>query len=154
MKNVCFAMAVLAALGLASGCASSRGGKVVSRDQARVVHTVEMGTIETVGEATIEGTKTPVGAVAGGVLGGVLGHAVGGGSGKDIATVAGALGGAAVGAVGEEKLTRKAAWELGVRLESGSIVSIVQEKEKDVVFAVGDRVQVLRAPDGTTRVRK
>lgn len=37
------------------------------------------------------------GALLGGLIGGVLGHQVGGGSGKDIATVAGAVGGAVVG---------------------------------------------------------
>ena len=37
------------------------------------------------------------GAVLGGLIGGVLGHQVGGGSGKDLATVAGAIGGAVVG---------------------------------------------------------
>ncbi len=37
------------------------------------------------------------GALLGGLIGGVLGHQVGGGSGKDLATVAGAVGGAVVG---------------------------------------------------------
>ena len=37
-------------------------------------------------------------AIAGAVIGGILGHQVGGGSGKDIATIAGVVGGAAVGA--------------------------------------------------------
>jgi uncharacterized protein YcfJ len=37
------------------------------------------------------------GAIVGGVLGGILGHQIGGGRGQDVATVAGALGGAAVG---------------------------------------------------------
>jgi uncharacterized protein YcfJ len=36
--------------------------------------------------------------IAGALLGGVLGHQVGGGSGKDLATVGGAIAGAAVGA--------------------------------------------------------
>jgi uncharacterized protein YcfJ len=37
------------------------------------------------------------GAVVGGIIGGILGHQVGGGSGKDLATAAGAVGGAVVG---------------------------------------------------------
>ncbi|MDB5946073.1 MAG: 17 kDa surface antigen [Ramlibacter sp.] len=42
--------------------------------------------------------QTNVGGVLlGGLIGGVLGHQVGGGSGKDLATVAGAVGGAVVG---------------------------------------------------------
>ena len=38
------------------------------------------------------------GAILGGVIGGVLGHQIGGGSGRDVATALGAVGGAAVGA--------------------------------------------------------
>ncbi len=37
------------------------------------------------------------GAIIGGILGGVLGHQIGGGRGKDVATVAGAVGGVAIG---------------------------------------------------------
>ena len=37
------------------------------------------------------------GAIIGGILGGVLGHQVGGGRGQDIATVGGAVAGAAIG---------------------------------------------------------
>jgi uncharacterized protein YcfJ len=37
-------------------------------------------------------------AIIGGILGGVLGHQIGGGSGRDVATALGAIGGAAVGA--------------------------------------------------------
>jgi uncharacterized protein YcfJ len=38
------------------------------------------------------------GAIAGAIIGGILGHQVGGGRGQDVATAAGAVGGAAVGA--------------------------------------------------------
>jgi len=37
------------------------------------------------------------GAIIGGILGGVLGHQIGGGRGRDVATVAGAVGGVAIG---------------------------------------------------------
>lgn len=43
------------------------------------------------------GTNAVVGTVLGGAAGGALGHQVGGGSGKDVATAAGAIGGAYVG---------------------------------------------------------
>lgn len=43
------------------------------------------------------GKNAVTGTVLGGVAGGVLGHQVGGGSGKDVATVAGAAGGAYLG---------------------------------------------------------
>jgi uncharacterized protein YcfJ len=45
-----------------------------------------------------QGSQSNVGGLLlGGLIGGVLGHQVGGGSGKDLATVAGAVGGAVVG---------------------------------------------------------
>ncbi|WP_245586118.1 glycine zipper 2TM domain-containing protein [Solimonas soli] len=43
------------------------------------------------------GTHAVAGTVLGGVAGGVLGHQIGGGHGKDVATVAGAAGGAYLG---------------------------------------------------------
>ena len=47
--------------------------------------------------ATTSNPNVP-GAILGGILGGVLGHQVGGGSGKDIATAGGVVGGALLGA--------------------------------------------------------
>jgi outer membrane lipoprotein SlyB len=135
-----------------TGCASSRSGQVYSRDHARQVQTVENGTIESVKEVQIEGTKTPIGTAAGGVAGGVLGSTVGGGSGKTVATVIGALAGAAAGAMAEEGITRKPGLEIIVNKDSGQTIVVVQEA--DVIFAAGDRVRIITASDGTTRVSK
>ena len=43
------------------------------------------------------GAKSVVGTLIGGAAGGALGHQIGGGTGKDVATAAGAVGGAYVG---------------------------------------------------------
>lgn len=43
------------------------------------------------------GTNSVAGTVLGGAAGGVLGHQIGGGHGKDVATAAGAVGGAYLG---------------------------------------------------------
>lgn len=135
-----------------TGCASSRSGEVYSRDHARQVQTVENGTVESVKKVTIEGTKTPAGTVAGGVAGGVLGNQVGSGSGRTVGAVIGALAGAAAGTAAEEGLTRKEGLEIVVKKDSGQTIIIVQEA--DVLFAAGDRVRIIRAQDGTTRVSK
>ena len=135
-----------------TGCASSRSGQVYSRDHARQVQTVEDGIVESVKEVTIEGTKTPIGTAAGGVVGGVLGSTVGGGSGRKIATVIGALAGAAAGTAAEEGITRKPGLEIIVKKDSGQTIVVVQEA--DVIFVAGDRVRIIAAPDGTTRVSK
>lgn len=137
---------------LVTGCASSRSSEVYSRDEARQAQTVEIGTVESVKEVTIEGTKTPIGTAAGGVAGGVLGSTVGSGSGKTVATVVGALAGAALGSVAEEGITRKPGLEIVVKKEDGSTIVVVQEA--DLIINAGDRVQIITAPGGTTRVSK
>lgn len=143
-------MAVLFAI--VSGCASSRSGEVYSRDEARQVQTVETGTVESIKQVRIEGTKTPIGTAAGGVAGGVLGSTVGGGSGRTVATVIGALVGAAAGTAAEEGITRKPGLEIIVKKDNGQTIVVVQED--DVVISAGDRVRIITARDGITRVSK
>jgi outer membrane lipoprotein SlyB len=143
-------LAVLALL--LSGCVSSRSGKVYSRDEARKVQTVTGGVVESVREVTIEGTKTPVGTVAGSVVGGVLGSTVGSGSGRTVATVIGALAGAAAGTAAEEGITQKPGLEIVVRKDDGTTIVVVQEA--DVVFTPGERVRIITAPGGTTRIAR
>jgi outer membrane lipoprotein SlyB len=135
-----------------AGCVSSKESKVFTRDQARVTHRINFGTVLQVEPVTIEGTRSGVGAVGGAVAGGVLGSLVGGGRGRTVATVGGALGGAALGAAGEEAATRRSAIEILIEMDDGDIVSIVQEP--DETFIPGDRVRVLSAPDGSVRVRR
>ena len=152
-ETIIIPMAVMViATAFITGCASSRSGQVYSRDEARQVQTVENGSVESVKQVVIEGTKTPIGTAAGGVTGGVVGHSVGGGSGKDIATVVGALVGAAAGTMVEEGITSKQGLEIIVRKDSGQTIVVVQEA--DMPIAVGERVRIITAADGTTRVSK
>ncbi len=133
------------------GCASSRSGATFSRDEALQAQRTFHGTVENVTAGRLEGTKSPIGAIAGGVLGGVAGHGVGGGSGKDIATVGGAIAGAAVGAIAEEKLTAKNALSITVKLDDGRLLTVVQEA--DNTFQVGQSVRVLETEAGRMRVQ-
>lgn len=91
---------------LLGGCASSLTGDSYSRDEARRVQTVRMGTIESLRPVKIEGTKTPIGGGAGAIVGGVAGSAVGGGRGSIVAAVIGAVAGGLAGSAAEEGLTR------------------------------------------------
>ena len=59
---------------LLGGCASSLTGDSYSRDEARRVQTVRMGTIESLRPVKIEGTKTPIGGGAGAIVGGQQGR--------------------------------------------------------------------------------
>lgn len=131
---------------------ASRSGQVYSRDQAMTSHSVYYGTVLRVNDVTIEGSQSGVGAVAGGVMGGVLGSTIGGGSGRNVATAAGAIAGAGIGSAAEKNMTTKAGVELEIELDSGQLIVVVQEK--DDVYAVGDRVRVLKDAKGTTRVRQ
>lgn len=66
-----------------------------------------------------EGEGSPVGMVAGGVAGALLGNQVGKGSTRDIATIAGAAGGAYAGHKIEQKIKTVKKWEVAVRFDNG-----------------------------------
>ena len=81
-----------------------------------------------------------VGTIAGGVVGGVLGHQVGGGSGKDIATIAGALGGAYAGNRVQNNMGGTTEYHVVVRLESGTTQTI--KLASNPLLKVGERVRL------------
>jgi outer membrane lipoprotein SlyB len=80
----------------------------------------------------------------------IAGGTIGGGSGKGVARAAGAVGGAAAGAAVEEKSTRQTGLEITVKLDNGQVIAVVQAADEQ--FDEGDRVRVLRRPDGSARV--
>jgi outer membrane lipoprotein SlyB len=138
-----------AALVILAGCASSNRGDVYSRGEARREQTVRLATVESVRPVTIEGTRTPIGAVAGGAVGGIAGSGVGHGRGSSVAGVLGAVGGGLAGAAIEEGVTRKQGVEITVRLENGELRAIVQEEADK--FVAGQKVRLLTT-GGVTRV--
>ena len=139
-------------LALTACMPESRAGKTYSRDQAMTSQSVYYGVVLRVEDVTLEGTQTGAGTVGGAAMGGVLGSAVGSGAGRSIATVGGAIVGALAGSAAEKGVTTKDAQEIEVSLDNGETLIVVQEK--DEAFVVGDRVRVIRGPDGTTRVRQ
>ncbi|MGY4535209.1 outer membrane lipoprotein SlyB [Pseudomonas sp. TE3786] len=140
----------VAALAL-TGCQSSLTGDSYSRDEARTVQTVRMGTIESLRPVKIEGTKTPIGTVAGAAVGGVAGSTVGGGKGSIVAAVIGAVAGGLLGSATEEGLTRTQGVEITVREDDGSMRAYVQEVQENEIFRVGERVRIMSV-NGTSRV--
>ena len=140
----------MAALAL-TGCQSSLTGDSYSRDEARTVQTVRMGTIESLRPVKIEGTKTPIGAGAGAVVGGVAGSTVGGGKGSIVAAVIGAVAGGLLGSLTEEGLTRAQGVEITVKEDDGSLRAYVQEVQENEIFRVGERVRIMSV-NGTSRV--
>lgn len=142
-------VSVAVMLAMLGACASSNSGSVYSRDEARKVQTVKMGVVESVRTVKLEGTKSPVGTAGGAVVGGVAGSTMGGGKGQAIATVLGAIVGGLAGSAAEEGLTRKDGLEITVKLDSGTMIAVVQEADDQ--FQPGERVRILES-GGTTRV--
>jgi outer membrane lipoprotein SlyB len=85
------------------------------------------------------GEYSAVGVLAGGALGAVLGNQVGGGLGKDLATLAGAAGGAYAGKVIEEKIKTHKVWTVTVLYANESTASF--DFTHDPGFQVGDKVR-------------
>ncbi|WP_263262890.1 glycine zipper 2TM domain-containing protein [Pseudomonas sp. RIT-PI-S] len=150
-KSVVFASCFTAMSLLLGGCTSSLTGDTYSRDEARRVQTVRMGTIEALRPVKLEGTKTPIGAGAGAVVGGVAGSTVGGGRGSLVAAVIGAVAGGLLGSATEEGLTRTQGVEITVREDDGSMRAYVQQVQENEIFRIGERVRIMTV-DGTSRV--
>ncbi len=152
-QHTVFLILALSASFMISACMpDSRSGNVYSRDQARTSHSVYFGTVLRVEDVLIEGTQSGVGTVAGGAMGAALGSGVGSGTGRTMAAVAGGIIGGIAGSAVEKEATTAAGLEIEVELDSGQIILVVQEK--DDVYAVGDRVRVIKDARGTTRIRQ
>jgi outer membrane lipoprotein SlyB len=133
-------------------CATSRSGDVYSRDDTRKIQTVRMGVVESVRTVKIEGTQSNIGTATGAVVGGIAGSSVGsGGRDSAVAAVLGAVVGGIAGAAAEEFATRKDGVELTIKLDNGTLVSVVQEATEQ--FSPGQRVRLIES-GGTTRVSK
>lgn len=97
------------------------------------------GTVETVTAVQREPESgSGVGVIAGAAIGGLLGNQVGGGTGKDLATIAGMVGGGWAGNTVEKKMKRETVYTVAVRMEDGSL----RKLEQKAAVAVGTKVTV------------
>ena len=122
----------------ASNVYSSKSAQAACHDCGRV-------TAVSVNEKA--GDSNAVGLIAGGVAGAVLGRQVGGGMGKDLATIAGAAGGAYAGKKIQENLNTTKVWTVGVTYTDGRTENF--EFAQNPGVAVGDSVK----KSGNTLVR-
>ncbi len=99
------------------------------------------GVIESVREVQTKGAGTGLGAVGGGLVGGLLGHQVGGGSGKDVMTVVGVVGGAMAGNEVEKRSRTTTSYSITVRYDDGS--SGVFSEATQPAWRAGDKVKVV-----------
>ncbi|HUY04931.1 MAG TPA: glycine zipper 2TM domain-containing protein [Rhodocyclaceae bacterium] len=114
-----------------SAAKEAKRGATSCADCGRVIEVVT---------GTKKGEGGPLGMIGGGIAGALLGHQVGAGTGKDVATIAGAAGGAYAGSKVEEKLRSTKFWSVKVRLDSGEERTF--EFDHDPGFASGDLVKV------------
>lgn len=108
----------------------------------------DCGQVTAVSVTQKAGEYSAAGVLAGGAIGAVLGNQVGGGLGKDLATIAGAAGGAYAGKMIEEKMKTHMIWNVTVRYPNGSNASF--EFTADPGLQVGDWVR----NSGNTIVRR
>lgn len=138
------AKAKSAALPAASASTSTSASASAS---AQLAPCADCGRVVAVTQVERQGEASPVGMLAGGVVGGLLGHQVGGGSGKDLATLAGAAGGAYAGREVEKRVNKKLVWEVKVDFGAGGTHSY--DFAQDPGLKAGDRVK----KSGNTVVR-
>jgi outer membrane lipoprotein SlyB len=132
----------LASTVLLSGCVSTSGRTVYSRNQVNQAHRIELGTVIGVRKVVIDGEATQVGLYGGGATGAIAGSQIGQGTGAALSGVAGGVAGMIVGRQVEKMVTRKAGLEISIALDNGDTVVIVQEEDKGG-FVDGDRVRVM-----------
>lgn len=99
----------------------------------------DCGKVTSVNQVERQGEGSAVGLIAGGVVGGLLGNQVGGGSGKDLATIAGAAGGAYAGREVEKRVNTRKVWVVQVTYPNGD--KSTYEFAQDPGFKVGDTVK-------------
>jgi outer membrane lipoprotein SlyB len=107
----------------------------------------DCGVVQSIRYIEQEGKSSGLGAVAGGVVGGVLGHQIGGGTGKTVATVAGAAGGAYVGNTVEKNKNKTAYWSVAIKMDSGTTRTLSYTSKPAV--NEGERVKLV---DGGKRL--
>ena len=107
----------------------------------------DCGQVMSIRFASEEGKGSGLGAVAGGVLGGVLGHQIGSGTGRTVATIAGAAGGAYVGNTVEKNKNAKSYWLVTIRMDAGNTRTFHYSNQPSV--REGERVKLI---DGGKRL--
>ena len=101
---------------------------------------VNCGVVEAVNVVETKGNGSYLGMIGGGVVGALLGSQVGHGTGKTVAEVAGAAGGAWAGNEIEKKVKTTKHYEVVVRLQNGGTQTVSYAAQP--AFSVGSRVRV------------
>ena len=115
-------------------------GRSGSAERAAPALCADCGVIESIRVAQVEGQGSGLGAAAGGVTGAIIGNQIGHGSGRTIATIAGAAGGAYAGNAIEKNMKKHTVYRVTLRMDDGSLRTLSQREAPG--YSVGDRVRV------------
>lgn len=148
-KILVITLSSLIGAGMLSGCASD-SAMVYSQNQMRQAQTVQVGTVVSVHNVKMQGSDNGLLTLGGAALGGLAGSHLGRGSKANAAgAIVGALAGGYATDAAQKNMGTKNAVEVTVKLDSGRMISIVQDP--DVQLVAGQRVRVLSG-GGTDRV--
>ncbi len=111
-----------------------------SRERRAARQCINCGVVEAINVVEVQGEGSYLGKIVGGLAGALLGNQIGGGTGKKVATVAGAAGGVYAGNEVEKRMKTTKHYEVVVRLENGGTQIITYTEQPP--FAVGAKVKV------------
>jgi outer membrane lipoprotein SlyB len=128
------------------------------RNKAVPVEKVLFGEVETVRNITehelIQDKNHGWKVFGGALLGGAIGNQFGSGSGRDVATILGALLGASAASNKHQEYRQNVLHlvELMIVTEEGQQYMVLQDFDANMPFSVGDAIRLVYLTDGTVRV--
>ena len=137
------AIALLLACALVAGCAT----KSAADRKAGEELDVRMGVVEEVRRVPLPASGGYIGSVGGAAAGGIAGGTLGSGRGSQAASVFGAVAGSVAGYAIENSMTAREGLEISVRLDSGSLILVLQPDGE--AFKPGERVRVMSGVNST-----
>ena len=145
-KILTSAILAVSMLTFGAGCSS----KALPQNRVGSISESYTGTVKAVEMVQVQGDGTWT-SMLGMVAGGVLGHQIGGGSGKDLAT----MGGAMAGAVGGAQADVKEAQRITIEFDSGKTITTVLpiDGNNPNLYSVGNRVTVFITAGKVTEIR-
>ncbi|UAB69131.1 glycine zipper 2TM domain-containing protein [Vibrio sp. SCSIO 43132] len=124
------------------------------RNQARTVNEVVFGQVDSVRYITeqqiIKSKSSGWETLAGATIGGLIGNQFGGGTGKQVATVVGAVAGGSIAHNKANEVYRieYKLVEILIDTEKGELVNVIQDVDPNMLFTRGDSVRILYFDNG------
>lgn len=124
------------------------------RNQARTVNEVVYGKVDSIRYITeqqiVESKSSGWQTLVSATIGGLIGHQFGGGTGKQVATVVGAVAGAGIAHDRSNQIYRieHKLVEILIDTDKGELVNVIQDVDSNMLFQRGDSVRILYFDNG------